>query len=102
MRVFTLAALAAFAITGSAFAADSGGSVTFKTAPVGGKIVHDGAIWSCKDADCRAGTVKAMPAARVCRQLAGKAGEITAFTYRGETFDAEALAACNTSAKPAQ
>lgn len=99
MRVFTLAALAAFAITGSAFAATTNGSVTFKTAPTADKIVHDGAIWACKDATCRAGAVKAMPAARVCRQLAGKAGEITAFTYRGEVFDAEALAACNAAAK---
>lgn len=101
MRVFMLAAVAALAMAGSAAAAGQGGSLGLKTPFAKDKLILDGAIWKCEANACTAAKVKAVPAARACRQLAGKLGELTAFSYRGEDFSAEALAACNTAAKGA-
>lgn len=97
MRVFALAAVAAMALAGSASAADTAqnGWLTLKDKTSKDHLIFDGAVWKCKVDVCRAAKVKAVPADRACRQLAGKLGELTAFTYRGETFTPEALAACN-------
>ncbi|WP_409449663.1 CC_3452 family protein, partial [Brevundimonas sp.] len=35
------------------------------------------------------------PAARACRRVVAKLGPVTAFSYKGEALDAQALAACN-------
>lgn len=99
MRVFALAAVAAMALAGSAMAADQSGSLSLKTPFAKDKIIIDGAIWKCAAETCTATSVKAMPSGRACRIMAGKLGELTAFSYRGEVFSAEALAACNVAAK---
>lgn len=101
MRVFALAAVAAMALAGSASAAPAAqnGWLTLKTKTSRDRLILDGAIWTCKVDVCRSPKVKSVPADRVCRQLAGKFGELTGFGYRGEEFSAKALAACNTSAK---
>jgi hypothetical protein len=36
----------------------------------------------------------------LCRQLAGRVGQLGSFTVRGEAYDARALAACNAHAGP--
>lgn len=97
MRVFALAAVAAMALAGSASAAGQpqNGWLTLKTKTSRDHIIFDGAVWQCKVDVCRSAKVKAVPADRACRRLAAELGEITGFGYRGETFTAEALAACN-------
>lgn len=100
MRAFAFGALAALLLAGSASAAnDQGGTLTTKEKPARSTLIFDGAAWKCEENDCRAVTVKAVPAERACRQLVGKLGELTAFTYRGQAFTAEALANCNAAAK---
>lgn len=97
MRVFALAAVAAMALAGSASAAPAAqnGWLTLKEKTTKDHLIFDGAVWKCKVDVCRATKVKAVPADRACRQLSAKLGELTAFSYRGEEFDAAALAACN-------
>ncbi|MES2032836.1 MAG: hypothetical protein V4466_01545 [Pseudomonadota bacterium] len=103
MRAFALAALAAMALAGSASAADQAqnGWLTLKDKTSKDHLIFDGAVWKCKVDVCRSAKVKAVPADRACRQLAGKLGELTGFGYRGEDFTPEALAACNSGAKGA-
>lgn len=104
MRAFAFGALAALVLAGSASAAEQtsqGGWLTLKEKTTRDNLIFDGAVWKCKVDVCRAAKVKAVPADRACRQLAGKLGELTSFSYRGEDFTPEALAACNTAAKGA-
>jgi hypothetical protein len=102
MRVFMLAAVAAMALAGSVTAADKSaenGWLTLKTKTSKGHVIFDGTVWKCSVDVCRATKVKAVPADRACRRLAAELGEITGFGYRGQEFDAAALASCNESAK---
>ncbi len=104
MRVFAFGAVAALALAGSAMAAEQttqGGWLTLKEKTTRDTLIFDGAVWRCKVDVCRSAKVKAVPADRTCRQLVGKLGELTAFSYRGEDFTPEALAACNAAAKGA-
>jgi hypothetical protein len=98
MRAFMLAAVAAMALAGSATAADKpaqNGWLTLKEKTSKSHVVFDGAVWKCSVDVCRAAKVKAVPADRACRRLSSELGEITGFGYRGQEFDAAALAACN-------
>jgi hypothetical protein len=102
MRVFALAAVAAMALACSASAAEpakENGWLTLKDKTTKDHLIFDGAVWKCKVDVCRSPKVKAVPADRACRQLSAKLGELTGFGYRGEEFDAAALAACNSGAK---
>lgn len=102
MRAFTIAAVAAMALAGAASAADKpaeNGWLTLKTKTTRGHVIFDGAVWKCSLDVCRATKVKALPAERACRRLAGELGEITGFGYRGQEFDAAALAVCNQNAR---
>lgn len=104
MRAFAFGALAALALAGSAMAAEptsQGGLLTLKENAGKSQLILDGAIWKCLETTCRSAKVKAVPAERACRQLAAKLGELTAFSYRGQDFSPETLAACNTAAKGA-
>lgn len=59
------------------------------------RTIIDGATWRCEGAECTATGGTNQPASRACRRVVAKMGQVTAFTYRGETLDAEALAVCN-------
>jgi hypothetical protein len=101
MRMFALVALATMALAGSASAAGKpvNGWLTLKDSTTRNHVIFDGVVWQCKVDVCRAARTKATPADRTCRRLAAEFGELTGFGFRGETFTAEALAACNESAK---
>ena len=105
MRVFMLAAVAALTLAaplaGAASAADKpaeNGWLKLKTKTSKSHVIFDGAVWKCTVDVCRAAKVKAVPADRACRRLSSELGEITGFGYRGQEFDAAALADCNAGA----
>jgi hypothetical protein len=95
---FTLIALATAALATSAFAAaPAGSSLTLadaSRAPSGNTII-DGANWRCEGAECTATGGSNQPAARACRRVVQRLGQVTAFTYRGTPLSAEQLATCN-------
>lgn len=71
------------------------------TTPKDKVIIIRGTAFSCNDTSCRAGQ-SASAAKNVCKQLVREAGTVTAFAYKGEAFDANALADCNGSERVAQ
>lgn len=97
MRMFLIGALALSSLAGVAQAAADrqDGWLTLKDHTTRANLVLDGAVWTCKVDVCRAPKVKDLPADRACARLKDKLGEVTGFGYRGATFDAEQLAACN-------
>lgn len=60
-----------------------------------GRVIVDGAAWRCDGAACTATGGNSQPAARACRRVVAKLGPVTAFSYKGEALDEQALAACN-------
>ena len=60
-----------------------------------GRVIVDGAAWRCEGAECTATGGANQPAARACRRVVAKLGPVTAFSYKGEALDAQALATCN-------
>ena len=59
------------------------------------RTIIDGAAWRCEGASCTASGGTNQPAARACRRVVAKLGPVTAFSYKGEALDAQALATCN-------
>lgn len=98
MRTLVLGAALTACIAGSAVAAVKPAQawLTLKSKTSTDHLVVDGSVWTCKVNVCRTIKVKAMPADQVCKELASKVGEITAFSYLGKDFTPEAIAACNT------
>ena len=60
-----------------------------------GRVIVDGAAWRCEGASCTASGGASQPAARACRRVVAKLGPVTAFSYKGEALDEQALAICN-------
>ena len=60
-----------------------------------GRVIVDGAAWRCEGTSCTASGGTSQPAARACRRVVAKLGPVTAFSYKGEALDAQALATCN-------
>ena len=96
MRALLAAALLLAAAP--AFAADAPAtSLTLADAAKApaGRVIVDGAAWRCEGASCTASGGANQPAARACRRVVAKLGPVTAFSYKGEALDAQALATCN-------
>lgn len=94
--VYVAAVAVCLLATDSIAEARKDGWVTFKGRSGAEELIVHGATWRCQDGACRTRRLKSAPAAEVCRTLARRLGaEITGFGYRGDAFDAEALAACN-------
>ena len=64
-------------------------------APSGRSVIIDGATWRCDGASCSATGGSSQPAARACRRVVTRFGAVTEFSWKGETLDTPALAACN-------
>jgi hypothetical protein len=58
-------------------------------------LIIDGASWRCTGATCAATGGANQPAARACRRVVARVGQVTAFSYKGAALSAEQLAACN-------
>lgn len=92
-----LIAAAALFAAAPAFAQAPATSLTLADAAKAptGRVIVDGAAWRCEGASCTASGGTSQPAARACRRVVAKLGPVTAFSYKGETLDEQALAACN-------
>jgi hypothetical protein len=90
-------ALALFAAGGAmAQGPNTNNSLTLASAAnAPAKVIIDGAVWKCGPDACVASGGKSQSAERACRRVVSKLGQVSAFTWRGETLSAEALAACN-------
>lgn len=101
IRLLSIAAAATIALTATTPAtAQSGGYYTasLAAAPSETKLVTRSTIWTCNGTTCIA--AKATSRDQVmCELVARQAGQLTAFTANGTTFDAEALSKCNSRAK---
>ena len=99
MRTLVLGAALTACLAGSVFAGGPAPAawLTLKTKTSVSNVIVDGSVWTCKVNVCRTAKVKAAPADQVCKQLAAKVGEVTAFSYKGADFTPEAVAACNTA-----
>lgn len=96
MRAFLAAAALAVVVPTLASAAPvTSLTLADATKAPSGRVIVDGAAWRCEGETCTATGGSSQPAARACRRVVAKMGQVTAFTYRGETLDAAALAVCN-------
>lgn len=95
MRALTLAA--AILIAGPAFAEAPVTRATLADASKApaGRVIIDGASWSCEGEACVATGGSAQPATRACRRVVARFGKVSAFSYKGQELSAEQIAACN-------
>ncbi|NRD90254.1 hypothetical protein C8024_13455 [Sphingopyxis sp. BSNA05] len=64
-------------------------------APVeAGQEIIRGAVVRCTGTEC-IGTKSSSAPRTICAKIADKFGPVTSFAYKGEAFDAEAIAKCN-------
>ena len=99
MRTLVLTLALSFAAATGAMAQPNGSNLTLANASKApAKVIIDGATWKCASGVCVASGGKEQSAERACRRIVAKLGPVTAFTYRGESLSADALAACNAGA----
>lgn len=80
-------------------AAEARDSVPFYTAELSQPatertVIAGGVAWTCQDTTCVAPKGTSRPL-RVCRELQRDAGDVVAFTAKGEALEADKLAKCN-------
>lgn len=95
MRALILAA--AILIAGPALAdapATRATLVDAASAPAG-RVIIDGASWSCEGTACTASGGSAQPATRACRRVVARVGKVSAFAYKGQELNPEQIATCN-------
>ena len=93
MRALVLAS--ALLLAAPAFAQTASTSATLANPAPTGRIIIDGATWTCEGAACTATGGADQPALRACRRVAARLGAVTAFTWKGEALTAQQIAACN-------
>ena len=71
--------------------------VTTVDAVKGVKIANE-TLWRCANNICVADSAPSRPEI-VCAKVAREIGKLDSFSFRGATFDADALAKCNTRAR---
>ena len=77
-----------------------GGAATTRAVLVDGasapaRTIIDGAIWTCEGAACAATGGTSQPAARACRRVVSRLGDVSEFVWKGTALTAEQLTACN-------
>ena len=95
MRALIVAAALFAAAPAFAQAPVSSAVLTDAAKAPAGRTIIDGAAWRCDGATCTANGGASQPAARACRRVVAKLGPVTAFSYKGEALDEQALATCN-------
>ena len=96
MRAFVIAAVLALAAPAVAQAPATSLTLADASAAPAGRVIVDGAAWTCDGATCVASGVGAnQPATRACRRVVARVGKVTAFSWKGEALSAEQIAACN-------
>jgi hypothetical protein len=66
--------------------------------PVSGTQISGETLWRCSDSGCTAAAATSRPAI-VCARAARSLGKLDSFSFRDNSFDAEALAKCNEKAR---
>lgn len=94
MRALVLAALLA-ATPAAALSNGSSATLADAAAAPAGRVIVDGAAWSCDGAECTATGGANQPPVRACRRVVARLGKVTAFTWKGQALSAEQLTACN-------
>jgi hypothetical protein len=95
MRAFLIAATLLVAAPAFAQSAASTAVLTDAAKAPAGRTIIDGASWSCDGATCTANGGANQTAARACRRVVARFGNVSAFTYKGTALSAEQLATCN-------
>ncbi|HEY0053700.1 MAG TPA: hypothetical protein VGB49_09835 [Caulobacteraceae bacterium] len=92
----------ALALTLAAGAAAAQGPTTTQTslrlatpANAPARIIIDGATWRCAEGVCLANGGSSQPAARACKRVVARLGQVSAFNWRGAALSDAELAACN-------
>lgn len=102
MRLMTLVAGFAFALTATAaLAAYSNVVVKLKTpvAEATNSVIVLGAAWSCAGDTCTSVLDRKTPQVRDCRQVARVLGPVASFSVGNASLDEAGIQACNTAAK---
>lgn len=99
MRIATVVALAGLVLAGAASAQSRGSSFSLAdpaTRPADSVIV-DGVSYRCDEAGLCIGSGRGteQPATRACRRVVARVGAVADFTWRGQSLNAEQVAACN-------
>lgn len=99
MRMLSLVAVLGLSLAAPALAQGSTSSLTLQSAEgAPERVIIDGASWRCAAGVCTANGGTEQPATRACRRVVARLGAVSAFTWKGETLSAEALATCNAAA----
>ena len=95
MRAFVLATALAFAAPAVAQTPTTSLTLADGAQAPAGRIIIDGASWSCEGATCTAAGGANQPATRACRRVVARVGKVSAFTWKGQALSSEQLATCN-------
>jgi len=100
MRTLALTLALSLAAATGAMAQPTGNNATLvNAADAPAKVIIDGAAWKCSAGVCVANGGKPQSAERACKRVVAKLGQVSAFTWQGESLSPEALAACNAGAR---
>lgn len=96
MRALVFAAALLAAAPAVAFSNGTSATLADPATAPSGRVIIDGASWSCDGAECTAtGAGANQPATRACRRAVARLGKVAAFTWKGQALTAEQIAACN-------
>ena len=96
--LFSVAAMTSLALFTATTAEARGTAIAYTAelqSPVeAGREIIKGTVIRCEGTKC-IGTQSNSSPRSICAKLVDKFGPVASFAYKGETFDAEALAKCN-------
>jgi hypothetical protein len=95
MRAFVIAAVLALAAPAVAQTPANSLTLVDASAAPAGRVIVDGAGWTCEGATCTSTGGTNQPAARACKRVVARLGAVSAFTWKGQALSAEQIAACN-------
>lgn len=99
MRAMLLSLALAVSFAAPSFAEGAGSSLTLRDA--GSKITHtiiDGAAWRCSGGSCTANGGDSQRPLRACKRVVAELGQVSAFSWQGQSLSSDDIAACNMSA----
>lgn len=100
-KTVTAIAVLALSAASSAFAATTL-TATLQAPAAKARVVAGGAVWACEGSVCVATTAPDNVASlKSCKELAKAVGTVVGYSSASFSLDAEALAKCNLSARPA-
>jgi hypothetical protein len=96
--IFSIAAMISLTLFTATTAEARGTSIAYtaelQTPVEAAQEIIKGAVIRCAGTECVGGQSSSAPRT-ICAKLANEFGPVASFAYKGEAFDAEALAKCN-------